>query len=298
MIFYGKNLSVYKVNCHTHTTTSDGFFTPEQIVSMYAARGYDALFLTDHRKTNDVSRLNGGKMRVFSGIELHPRGPRGIVWHLLGLGVPPEFDGEPGSGQEAIDRINAGGGVAFVAHPYWCGFTSAEVMSLRGAAGIEVYNTSTRYIGKEYNMQLWDEMLDAGANPAALAVDDIHFHHDLFRGWTMICAGENSPEAILSALKTGAFYATQGPEFYRLSLENGIFEAEFSAVESAILLSNQSRGFCVRAPGDPFPDSTGTVTRMKIDVSGLPPGSYLRCQIRDAFGRYGWTNPVRVGQYA
>ena len=30
MNFYGKDLKVWKANLHTHSTVSDGLFTPEQ----------------------------------------------------------------------------------------------------------------------------------------------------------------------------------------------------------------------------------------------------------------------------
>ena len=294
MNFYGKDLKVWKANLHTHTTVSDGFFTPEQVAFTYERGGYDVLFLTDHRRTNDVTCFADRKIRVYSGIELHPTGPRGIPWHILGLGVPRDFDGQPATGQAAVDAVNTAGGVAFVAHPYWCGFTSAEVMSLRGTAGIEVYNTSTRYIGKDYNMQLWDEMLDAGATPTALAVDDVHNFHDFFRGWTMICAEENTYESILGALKSGSFYASQGPRFEKLSLEGRKFEAEFTEAVSAVLLTNRSMGFCGTVPGEPFPSDATTTTHLAADLSKLPSGSYIRCQIRDAAGRYAWSNPVRI----
>lgn len=294
MLYYGREIRTWKANLHTHTVGSDGMFTPSQIASLYEAAGYDVLFLSDHRRTNDVSDLQDRKIRVYSGVELHPKGPREILWHILGLGVPFEFNVQPASGQEAIDSVNAVGGVAFVAHPYWCGLTSAEVMTLHGYAGIEVYNTSCRYKGTEFNMQTWDEMLDAGEFPSAIAVDDVHHCRELFHGWTMICAEDNSEEAILSALRKGEFYATMGPEFKSLSFDGKIFEAEFTEVESAVLISNKSRGFRETVPGDPFPSSHIMATKMRVDVSGLPAGSYIRCQIRDTQGHYAWSNPILI----
>ena len=112
----------------------------------------------------------------------------------------------------------------------------------------------------------------------------------------MICAEDNSEKAILSALREGKFYASMGPEFKRLSYdkENKIFEAEFSEVESAVLLTNKSRGFRETVPGDPFPSSHILATKMRVDVSSLPAGSYIRCQIRDAQGHYAWSNPILI----
>jgi len=293
MLFYGKEIPTWKANLHTHSTTSDGSFTPSQVAELYENAGYDLIFLSDHQCTNDVTAFADRKIRVYSGIELHPLGPRDIKWHILGLGVPSDFDGYPESAQAAIDAVNAVGGVAFVAHPYWCRFTSQEVMSVHGSAGIEVYNASCRNIAREYNMQLWDEMLDAGELPFAIAVDDMHTPRCLFKGWTMICAEENTETAILSALRNGAFYATQGPEFKKLSFDGRIFEAEFTEVESAILTTNVTCGYFEAIPGCPFTASHKLVTSLRLDVTKLYAGTTIRCQIRDVNGHYAWSNPIR-----
>ncbi len=292
--FYGETLSVLKANLHTHSTMSDGEFSPDELISLYAGKGYGALALTDHRKANRVSAMDGKGMVLVSGIELHPLYSPSMSWHLLALGVPESFeDVSHLEAQTVVDKVNEAGGICFVAHPYWCGLTSSQVMSLSGTLGIEVYNTSTRYIGKDYNMVIWDEILDAGCSYTALAVDDIHSRRDLFKGWTMIAASERTPEAIVSALRNGKFYASQGPEFKRLSLENGIFEAEFTPCSDAILLSNQASGFCGCVPDGDGPSSPEKeVTSIRFDVSRRPAGSYIRCQIRDRNGKYAWSNPV------
>lgn len=97
----------------------------------------------------------------------------------------------------------------------------------------------------------------------------MHRTSDLFRGWTMICAENNTPQALLAALKAGDFYASQGPEFHRLSYQDGIFEAEFTPCTEAILLTAQSRGYCGRVP-----DSPGTeTTSLRVDLRDHPPAA-------------------------
>lgn len=81
----------FKVNLHTHTTNSDGGYTPQEIVDLYRDKGYDALALTDHRFSNKISELNSGSMTLIPGIETHPTGPRGIMLHFVGLGLPEDF---------------------------------------------------------------------------------------------------------------------------------------------------------------------------------------------------------------
>ena len=37
-----------KGNSHSHSTVSDGVFTPEELAEAYASAGYDFLAMTDH----------------------------------------------------------------------------------------------------------------------------------------------------------------------------------------------------------------------------------------------------------
>lgn len=284
---------VLKANLHTHTTNSDGSFSPQEIIDMYSGAGYDVLCFTDHRTTNPVSTYDGKGMTLISGIELHPMGPRRILWHILAVGVPEDFSHtHPETGQEAVDSANAAGAAVFCAHPYWCGFTSAEVMTLDNILGIEVYNTSTRYIGKEFNMYCWDDCLDAGKENTAIAVDDIHSIRDFCGGWTMICAESNSQEDILKALKQGYFYSTQGPEFSKIAVHDGFLEAEFSSCTAAVLVGRGSRGkmFSIECPEGP--GTSSEVNSIRVELKDCPPAMF-RIQLRDAQGKYAWSNPIR-----
>ena len=41
--FYGRKLNTYRANLHTHSTTSDGRFTPNEVAALYAKEAYDVL---------------------------------------------------------------------------------------------------------------------------------------------------------------------------------------------------------------------------------------------------------------
>ncbi|MBE6389861.1 MAG: hypothetical protein E7043_06790 [Lentisphaerae bacterium] len=301
MFLNGKERNIYKVNLHTHTTTSDGLHEPHELCFLYHQAGYDALALTDHRKTNDVLAVQakvkeryGVEMPLISGIELHPAGPLGKTWHILALGVAVDFPGNYNSGFEAAQAVRDVNGLVFAAHPYWCGITSKEIMDELGEInGTEVYNASCRYIGKEYNMNTWDELLDAGCRPGlALAVDDCHSPSTFGMGWTMIAADELTPQALLEALRKGDFYSTEGPEFKRIEVKDGHFIAEFSPATSAIVVSNQAFGHCESVPRWPLPgNERGVVTSFDIDLSDIPKGNYVRCQIKNAEGKMAWSMP-------
>lgn len=295
MEFYGEKYRVFKAALHTHSTVSeDGILTPAQLIDLYRAKGYDVLAFTDHRFTNPVETYDGRGLVLIPGMEIHPeRKYRGEYWHLLTLGLPKGFPLRFTHNQEAVDAVRKAGGLVFVPHPYWTGYSAERLAALHGVSGTEVYNGATREIGKDYNMESWDTFLDMGRNYTALAVDDVHHRHDLFRGWTMICAKEKTLPAIMEALRLGRFYASRGPEFRRLSLKDGIFEAEFTPCVTAQLLANGRRSyqgvFDNREVGEP----PVFVEKVTIDVSKLPVGRYLRCQITDGEGRMAWSNPIR-----
>jgi hypothetical protein len=293
---YGRVLPTYKGAFHTHTTLSDGIFAPAEVLKLYRDADYDIVALTDHRRANAVSTLDGLGMTLISGMEMHPPGPRGILWHIVALNVPEAFDYPTElAAQDMIDLVNKLGGICICAHPHWCGLTSAEVLTLKGLAGLEVFNAATRYIGKEYNMQLWDEMLDAGSMLPAYAVDDMHRPRDLFRGWTVVAAPDPSLTSVMTALKQGDFYATQGPQFHRLHFADGVFSAEFSPCTEVIGLTNFSGGYCAAVPDEEGPGSgTKECSSFSAPLTAKRPGTWFRLQIRDSQGRYAWSNPIAV----
>ena len=297
MNFFGQELNEYKAALHTHSTVSDGRMEPDKVIQVYADAGYDVLAFTDHRKANPVSTYNSRGMTLISGMELHPEGPRGIMWHVLGLGLPEDFIyPDPATGQDAVDAVAAAGGISFCAHPYWCGLSSADVAQLKGIQGIEVYNTSTRYIGKAFNMQCWDELLNAGFRYNALAVDDMHWEHDLFKGFTVILAADKSRESVMDALRKGAFYSSQGPRFSRITLENGILTADFTPVLNAIGMMRNSRAHCQNIVDAMGPGSENKeVTHMEIPISRFADKTdFIRIQLQDTAGRYAWSNPIYI----
>lgn len=295
MNFFGQELNAYKANLHTHCTVSDGRYTAQEVIDLYAQASYDVLAFTDHKRSNRISTYDPRGMTLISGMELHPDGPRGIKWHILGLNTPEDMVyPEPATGQEAVDAVRNAGGIAFCAHPYWCGFTAEEVNTLQGIEGIEVYNTSCRYIGKQYNMQNWDDLLDMGRKFNAIAVDDVHSQIDLFRGWTMIMAEDKSVCSIMKALKEGRYYSTRGPLFHSITFENKILKAEFSEAVSATVIHRRSGGYCPVLDQiiKPYLERT-PVTSLELDCSKMK-DNYIRIQICDKDSRMAWSNPIWV----
>lgn len=294
--FLGQKLNTFKASLHTHSTTSDGKFTPDEIIKLYHDHGYDILVFTDHKKTNKVSQLDGLGMTLISGMELHPMGPREIPWHFVAINVPENFvHPDVTTGQEAIDAAVAAGAYCIFAHPYWSGFTAEDIATLKNISAIEVYNTSTRFIGRDYDMKTWDELSDKGIVYPAVAVDDTHGAMHLFQAWTVIAAKSKSHDDFMDALRKGNFYATQGPEFTRIDYKDDVFEAEFSPCVSVVGMTNPSIGYCATVPDMLGPDTGAPeVTKCSFKLIRRTKPTWFRLQIIDAKGKYAWTNPVIV----
>ncbi|MCF6176553.1 MAG: CehA/McbA family metallohydrolase [Victivallaceae bacterium] len=297
---YGEELNTYKANFHMHSTVSDGKLPLQDTVNLYRAEGYDILAATDHRIANRVSEIDTGDLMLMSGMEFHPLGPRGIRWHFIALNVPEDFPNPSDLPcHEAIEAVRKAGGESIVAHPYWNGFTSNDIMQVKNLIAIEVYNTDTRYIGKGCSVQTWDELLNMGYHLPGIAVDDTHRPRDFFGGWTMVCAKEKTPRAAMNALKNGAVYASQGPDFHKISFENNIFSVECSPCEEIIVMSNGSFGRCGNMSGfeATTPEARYKTTEMSSFETEIPHPTnltYLRCQIKDKAGNYAWSSPIKI----
>jgi hypothetical protein len=298
--FYGQELNTYRANFHMHSTNSDGRYGLDEIVNMYREEGYDILAATDHCRTNDVNAVDCGDLLLLSGMEFHPVGPRGLRLHLVALNVPEDFE-DPSDlpYQEAINLVKRAGGECILAHPYWSGFNSNDIMEIKNLIALEVYNTDTRYIGKGNSVQVWDNVLQMGYHLSGVAVDDTHNPRDFFGGWTMVCAKEKTAAAVMAALKGGAVFATQGPVFRKLSFENRIFSVECSPCEELVIMSNCSFGICgnmsgfqARTPVER--NDSQEITRFEAEIPQAPTLTYLRCQIKDKDGKYAWSSPIKI----
>ena len=77
---------------HTHSTASDGQYTPSELVKLAKERGLEVLALTDHDTVDGISEaVRAGErhgVRVLPGIELSAREYH--TFHILGYGIEPK----------------------------------------------------------------------------------------------------------------------------------------------------------------------------------------------------------------
>ena len=297
----------WRGNLHTHSNRSDGALPPEEVCRRYRAEGYDFLALTDHfigqygYPIVDTVPFRTEGFTTLLGAELHS-GPmaNGELWHILAVGLPPDFAPpaapdfrvHPGmeSGAEIAARAVAAGAFVAIAHPQWSGLTLADARTIAAAHAVEVYNHGCATgCDRADGFSIADLLLTEGRALTLIATDDAHFTEpDHFGGWVMVKAMENTPEALLAALKSGAFYSSQGPELRDIRLEEGRVVVESSAVVSVIL---QGKGSAARAVHG------HSMTRAELALERFAASPWLRVTVIDAGGKRAWSNPMPNPHY-
>lgn len=81
------------IDLHVHSTSSDGTFTPSELVSYGIKKGLKAFALTDHDTTDGIREAQeaacGTRLTVIPGIELSTAWQNKDI-HILGLNIEPE----------------------------------------------------------------------------------------------------------------------------------------------------------------------------------------------------------------
>jgi hypothetical protein len=289
---------------HAHTTNSDGQLLPDKLVRHYEWAGYDVLAVTDHWVR--TAERSTKKLLVIPSTELNAQcgGPEHDA-HVLALGVAadpvvPESKFAPL--QEVVDWILANGGVPYIAHTYWSGLRTEQWEACEGLVGLEVWNAGCELeIGRGDSSLHWDEALERGRNLFALATDDSHNPgYDSGFAWTMVRAADRTQEAVLDALRTGAFYGSTGPELEAVELTDDAITVRCSPAASVTLFAGRHRGARVNAGRLGYPhhgqilerDHAGLITACRLERPWDAP--YGRIEAADPSGCRAWTNPLWI----
>ncbi|MEO1000714.1 MAG: CehA/McbA family metallohydrolase [Pseudomonadota bacterium] len=292
----------WRGNLHTHSDRSDGTLPADEVCRRYRAEGYDFLCLSDHfvgvfdYPITDTRPFRANDFTTILGAELHSGAmENGELWHILAVGLPedfarpeaPHFLPVPGqeSGAALAARAREAGAFVAIAHPQWSGLTLADARAIEAAHAVEVYNHGCA-IGADRpdGFHTLDLLLSDGRRLDLIATDDAHFSEpDHFGGWVMVKAEEATPEALLAALKAGAYYSSQGPLLHDITLERHHAVIRSSAVTTVTALGHGSAANSVHG-------RSMTETRVPLDRTAGSP--WVRFAVTDAAGRRAWSNPV------
>ena len=297
----------WRGNLHTHSTRSDGVLSPEEVCRRYKAEGYDFMALTDHfvgaygYPIVDAVPMRDAGFTTILGAELHSGAmANGELWHILAVGLPADFAPSnspsfvPVAGQETgaeiAARAVAAGAFVAIAHPQWSGLTLADASTITAAHAVEIYNHGCAMgCDRPDGFAIADLLLTEGRKLTLIATDDAHFSEpDHFGGWVMVKAEANEPEALLSALKAGHFYSSQGPELRDVRIEGGKLIVECSAVSSIVALGWGTGAKAVHGH---------SMTRGEVSLDRLNNSPWIRAAVIDAAGKRAWSNPIWLGEH-
>jgi hypothetical protein len=205
-----------------------------------------------------------------------------------GYETQPSRDKEPG---EWLKTWWDAGGFAWFAHPYWSNDSTGLLEKLSFLPAFEVYNHSCEYWnGKGFSPAHWDRVLSQGKPLLGLAVDDAHHEKGSLGGWVMVKSPALDAASILAALRRGDFYASCGPRFESITLEeSGKLSVRCSPVQLISLYSEWGGGVMLR------PEDGRPLTEATLDLEWFRKTDYftfVRVECVDEQGHRAWSQAL------
>lgn len=282
----------YKGNLHMHTQRSDGHLSPAEAIGAYRRAGYDFIALTDHWIQSETKEEDG--FLLLGGCEWDTGDMVGSpIFHLVGVGMETEVRLKRSPSlppQKIIDAINDAGGLAVLAHPAWSVTNPSDCLGLKGLCGAEIYNSVSGlpWNGERADSSLYfDVWASQGKYFRCMAADDSHFYRgEQTRSFLMVQAETLSADGIKAAIRSGSFYASQGPRFRSVRINSDTVEVSCSPVESIVFESNTV--WC--------PDRVVTGGADRASYRIKPTDRYVRVMLIDKEGRKAWSSPVSLAE--
>ncbi len=175
-------------------------------------------------------------------------------------------------------------------HPGWSLEAYPEYMGYNGMNAFEMYNGGCLAVGyADYHPRVYDDMLMGGKKLYCIGADDNHNaanpqsrRYDSGWAWTMIKADSLDYSTITKALVDGQFYASEGPEIYSLTFEDGRVHIECSEAEKIVC------NYGIRHAEMAFDENHGAVT--SADFGMNPDWKYFRITVVGKDGKTACTN--------
>ena len=168
-------------------------------------------------------------------------------------------------------------------HPAWSMETYEQYAQYSEFDAVEIFNTGSEMLGIASTAPYaYDDMLRNGRKLFAVAADDTHRDYDAFGGFVMIKADELKYEAITEALANGDFYASQGPLFHDIYIEDGKLCICCSDVVWIGITTDTRRSRCL------FSQNGEMLNHVEIPLDFAY--EYFRITVKDIHGNFAYTN--------
>jgi predicted metal-dependent phosphoesterase TrpH len=199
-----------RADLHMHTTASDGWPTPHELVDHAARRAsLSVIAITDHDTIEGAVRAREhaakrARIHVIVGEEVSSRDGH-IVALFLERRVRPGM-----SAAATVHAIHDQGGLAIAVHPFWRTERVARSGRVHGVGwlaaeldfdGIEVENATPGF----YVFNQLAHRLNLGLGAAELGSSDAHILDAVGRAYTEFSG--KTPEALRTAIETGTTVA-------------------------------------------------------------------------------------------
>ncbi len=194
------------------------------------------------------------------------------------------------TGPELARRARDAGAFIAIAHPSWSRYTIEDGRALDSAHAVEIYNHGCEIENDlGYGWYLYDQLANEGKRLTAIATDDAHFKTpDHFGGWVNVKAESLDPDALLTALKAGQFYASQGPEIHNVELNGKELTVTCSPVDSITVNCGNSR--TVLRTGRAITSATLDLSKLETGWLLTKKSPWFRVAVIEQSGKKAWTS--------
>lgn len=271
-----------KGNLHTHTSISDGAFSPQDTLARYSSLGYQFLMFSEHDFISPLNGLHTNGMVVIPGNEITDEGP-----HLLHVNAKKKVEPYPDR-QKVLDEIQKDSGFAIISHPNWeedFNHCPQELLETwKNYTGIEIYNGIVRRLpGNPCATDRWDLLLSQGKWVWGYANDDAHWEENFGVAWNVVQVESLTRDNVLNALKKGDFYASTGVEIQKITVKDGIISITTSNAKKIAVIVDYGRRI------NEIYD-----TSICFEVQENFPYSYIRFEFWGEGEAQAWTQPFRI----
>lgn len=283
----------FAANLHTHTTESDGWLSPSEVIDRYRDMGYRVLALTDHNE-HTWPWSNWDRDPATEGMVGIPGCEASRHDHLNSFFC--DYDGSSGDVTTSLSIIADKGGLAQLNHPGRYSRSTSWYRELYDAhdvlVAMEVYNQGDRYSG---DRGIWDDLLAVTMPDRPVwgtSCDDMHRSSHLFRNWNVfLTPGEELGESsIRDAFATGRFYACYDPSGTQ---SNAVALDSLVVTEDTIRVYADSEPSAIHWISDGQEVAQGAALCL-ASTDGL--GGYVRAEIHGAEGARTLTQPLGLGE--